>query len=163
MQWMSWGGTPFILRHAPKPNLMKHSTSMPMMPLSLWNHEEQTHVACSAWIGLSLGANAASFLAKRSTECWLEMIVGLCDDIWYHPGQIIFATSHDRFPPNGGLFQGNPRKFQGNLGWWNIIIWPGYHPKKTVVSRAAYNSTSHPGCSKTLSETYLFIRPFITP
>ena len=22
--------------------------------------------------------------------------------------------------------KGNPRKFQGNLGWWNIIIWPDY-------------------------------------
>ena len=31
-------------------------------------------------------------------------------------GQII-ATSHDRFPPNGGDCKGNPRKFQGNLGW----------------------------------------------
>ena len=37
-------------------------------------------------------------------------------------GQII-ATSHDRFPPNGGLVREIPL-FQGNLGWWNIIIWP---------------------------------------
>ena len=36
-------------------------------------------------------------------------------------GQII-ATSHDRFPPNGGLVTEIPL-FQGNLGWWNIIIW----------------------------------------
>ncbi len=34
-------------------------------------------------------------------------------------GQII-ATSHDRFPPNGGLVREIPL-FQGNLGWWNII------------------------------------------
>ena len=37
-------------------------------------------------------------------------------------GQII-ATSHDRFPPNGGLVRDIPL-FQGNLGWWTIIIRP---------------------------------------
>ena len=36
-------------------------------------------------------------------------------------GQII-ATSHD-ITPNGGLVIEIPL-FQGNLGWWNIIIWP---------------------------------------
>ncbi len=35
-------------------------------------------------------------------------------------GQII-ATSHD-LTPNGGLVREIPL-FQGNLGWWNIIIW----------------------------------------
>ena len=36
-------------------------------------------------------------------------------------GQII-ATSHD-LTPNGGLVREIPL-FQGNLGWWKIIIWP---------------------------------------
>ena len=36
-------------------------------------------------------------------------------------GQSI-ATSHD-LTPNGGLVREIPL-FQGNLGWWNIIIWP---------------------------------------
>ena len=36
-------------------------------------------------------------------------------------GQII-ATSHD-LTPNGGLVR-EILLFQGNLGWWNIIIWP---------------------------------------
>ncbi len=36
-------------------------------------------------------------------------------------GQII-ATSHD-LTPNGGLVR-EITLFQGNLGWWNIIIWP---------------------------------------
>ena len=36
-------------------------------------------------------------------------------------GQII-ATSHD-LTPNGGLVREIPL-FQGNLSWWNIIIWP---------------------------------------
>ena len=39
----------------------------------------------------------------------------------YISGQII-ATSHD-LTPNGGLVREIPL-FQGNLGWWNIIIWP---------------------------------------
>ena len=38
----------------------------------------------------------------------------------YISGQII-ATSHD-LTPNGGLVREIPL-FQGNLGWWNIIIW----------------------------------------
>ena len=36
-------------------------------------------------------------------------------------GQII-ATWHD-LTPNGGLVAEIPL-FQGNLGWWDIIIWP---------------------------------------
>ncbi len=46
------------------------------------------------------------------------------DCIWLYKhksGQII-ATSHD-LTPNGGLVREFPL-FQGNLGWWNIIIWP---------------------------------------
>ncbi len=43
-------------------------------------------------------------------------------DRYIYPGQII-ATSHDRFSPNGALVREIPL-FQGNLGWWNIIIWP---------------------------------------
>ena len=36
-------------------------------------------------------------------------------------GQII-ATSHD-LTQHGGLASEIPL-FQGNLGWWNIMIWP---------------------------------------
>ena len=45
---------------------------------------------------------------------------------WCKPitsGQII-ATSHD-LTPNGGLVR-EIHLFQGNLGWWNIIIWPDH-------------------------------------
>ena len=48
-------------------------------------------------------------------------------DLWdwyiypHESGQII-ATSHD-LTPNGGLVREIPL-FQGNLGWWNIIILP---------------------------------------
>ncbi len=42
-------------------------------------------------------------------------------DFLQKSGQII-ATSHDP-SPNGGLVREIPL-FQGNLGWWNIIIWP---------------------------------------
>ena len=38
-------------------------------------------------------------------------------------GQII-ATSHN-LTPNGGLVREVPL-FQGNLGWWNILIWPDW-------------------------------------
>ena len=44
--------------------------------------------------------------------------------IYNKSGQII-ATSHD-LTPNGGLVREIPL-FQGNLGWWNIIIWPDFY------------------------------------
>ena len=28
------------------------------------------------------------------------------------------------FPQKVAFWKGNPRNFQGNLGWWNIILWP---------------------------------------
>ena len=40
----------------------------------------------------------------------------------YLSGQII-ATSHEFSPQNGGLGREIPL-FQGNLDWWNNIIWP---------------------------------------
>ena len=46
-------------------------------------------------------------------------------------GQII-ATSHD-LTPNGGLVREFPL-FQGNLGWWNIIIWPDPIEKENHLS-----------------------------
>ena len=39
-----------------------------------------------------------------------------------HVSDQIIATSHD-LTSNGGLVRDIPL-FQGNLGWWNIIIWP---------------------------------------
>ena len=48
----------------------------------------------------------------------------------YYSGQII-ATSHD-LTPNGGLVREIPL-FQGNLGWWNIIIWPDYWVVATQI------------------------------
>ncbi len=42
--------------------------------------------------------------------------------IWFIISGQIIATSHD-LTPNGGLVREIPL-FQGNLGWWNIIIWP---------------------------------------
>ena len=64
--------------------------------------------------------------AKRITNfgcsqtCW-DIFVGPLENNW--SGQII-ATSHD-LTPNGGLGR-VILLFQGNLGWWNIIIWPDW-------------------------------------
>ena len=64
-------------------------------------------------------------------------------------GQII-AASHD-LTPNGGLVREIPL-FQGNLGWWNIIIWPeGYekhlksmhfHPTREFETSSNSSSSS---------------------
>ena len=48
------------------------------------------------------------------------MLIATWHDVF---GQII-ATSHD-LTPNGGLVREIPL-FQGNLGWWNITIWPPF-------------------------------------
>ena len=50
---------------------------------------------------------------------------------WHISGQII-ATSHD-LTPNGGLVREIPL-FQGNLGWWNIIIWPDIWTRDSSMS-----------------------------
>ncbi len=50
-------------------------------------------------------------------------------------GQII-ATSHD-LTPNGGLAW-EILLFQGNLGWWNIIIWPDPWKVRLCLART-YN------------------------
>ena len=61
-------------------------------------------------------------------------------------GQII-ATSHD-LTPNGGLVREIPL-FQGNLGWWNIIIWPDPYMKYLGV-------TSHCVCPPSPQELQCF-------
>ena len=55
----------------------------------------------------------------------------VCCEMCYISGQII-ATSHD-LTPNGGLVREIPL-FQGNLGWWNIIIWPDISPENERMS-----------------------------
>ena len=50
--------------------------------------------------------------------CWVPQ---KWNSVKNQSGQII-ATSHDLIP-NGVLVREIPL-FQGNLGWWNIIIWP---------------------------------------
>ena len=50
---------------------------------------------------------------ERRFGIWIKNGIGC--------GQII-ATSHDRFPPNGGDCKGIPRKFQGNLGRGEILF-----------------------------------------
>ena len=42
------------------------------------------------------------------------------------------ATSHNRFPPKGSWGRELPL-FQGNLGWWNIILWPDSIKSKEIV------------------------------
>ena len=55
-------------------------------------------------------------------------------------GQII-ATSHD-LTPNGGLVREIPL-FQGNLGWWNIIIWPDTCTKKSWNKLSRFRTVWH--------------------
>ena len=73
-------------------------------------------------IGCLFGGEEMSVQKRQAeTPWWLEEsspTVKISASSWSN-----IATSHDRFPPNGGLVREIPL-FQGNLGWWNIIIWP---------------------------------------
>ncbi len=62
-------------------------------------------------------------------------------------GQII-ATSHD-LTPNGGLVR-ECSLFQGNLGWWNIIIWPDDYP---TLSKMAW--TRNPALKRSKKKTII--------
>ena len=89
------------------------------------------------WI-FSLTSGPKNSLGILMLSCWPECcgwkhrcLMGVqkmricgryCTDIL--SGQTI-ATSHD-LTRNGGLVRYIPL-FQGNLGWWNIIIWPEYY------------------------------------
>ena len=66
------------------------------------------------------------FMGKKPCRSIYRSPMDPGGDVWIgiytiHSGQII-ATSHD-LTPNGGLVREIPL-FQGNLGWWNNIIWP---------------------------------------
>ncbi len=69
------------------------------------------------WIFQDLFLNAKAVL-KFLHE---KLLLGFQAFYIFDSGQII-ATSHD-LTPNGGLVREIPL-FQGNPGWWNIIIWP---------------------------------------
>ena len=73
--------------------------------------------------------NLASFFLKGTVDdwnpAWKPVEVGGLAHYWQgfiHPSGQIIATSHD-LTPNCGLVKDIPL-FQGNLGWWNIIIRP---------------------------------------
>ena len=87
------------------------------------------HVAAKSWSALasrlresmSSGLEVLNFentkgmfAIKRAQKHFLLLLMG--------SGQII-ATSHDRFAPKWRLVREIPL-FQGNVGWWTIIIWP---------------------------------------
>ncbi len=78
-------------------------------------------------------------------HCWN---VGIQRSHFANKGCQIIATSHGSLTPNGGLVREIPL-FQGNLGWWNIIIWPDVSnlSTKQVVCFATQHSflqTIHP-------------------
>ena len=62
-----------------------------------------------------------TIIPQTSHEWHVWIILSFTGWLVHQSGQII-ATSHD-LTPNGGLVREIPL-FQGNLGWWNIIIWP---------------------------------------
>ena len=98
----------------------------------------------------SIKRNASALWNK---QVWQNINAAMPEDgyVVYDSGQII-ATSHD-LTPNGGLVREIPL-FQGNLGWWNIIIWPDDCPGLCFgwqfISNAMYMRSrfSESECSK---------------
>ena len=64
-----------------------------------------------------LGAGVLDQQGKKG-NAWMSQRVSK----WLMGSGQIIVTSHD-LTPDGGLVREIPL-FQGNLGWWNIIIWP---------------------------------------
>ncbi len=53
-------------------------------------------------------------------QACLQQVYLTAGKCWSNSSNLIWPFS----PQKVGFSKGNPRKFQGNLGWWNIIIWP---------------------------------------
>ena len=60
--------------------------------------------------------------------------------VWHTSGQII-ATSYN-LTPNGGLVREIPL-FQGNPGWWNIIIWPDTYLHLSIKVNHSWNGKTY--------------------
>ena len=103
-------------------------------------YRESTHIHTCEWKGiwktihgwhLSFPWIADDFLGSPWGFFWGSR--RSC--VTYFSGQII-TTSHD-LTPNGGLVREIPL-FQGNLGWWNIIIWPDFWKYEVEFILARY-------------------------
>ncbi len=70
-------------------------------------------------------------LSSSSRSIWDDNWTRSCGDRCSNLVKFV-ATSHDRFPPKGSWGRELPL-FQGNLGWWNIIIWPDPIKSKEIV------------------------------
>ncbi len=63
------------------------------------------------------------FICRRVGAAHLEELPGTRDPSGWRRGER--ARERSRWPhPKWWFSKGNPRLFQENLGWWNIIIWP---------------------------------------
>ena len=75
---------------------------------------------CSFCSGVKGGNKGLDWSKSRDPYLWFFRYLAWTDSPMTS-GQII-VTSHD-LTPNGGLVREIPL-FRGNLGWWNIIVWP---------------------------------------
>ena len=95
------------------------------------HHETATAMAPSRWSGGAPSETQRRWPDGGNRRNGGERIHGTMKRR-YIPGQII--TTSAEVTLNGGLVREIPL-FQGNLGWWNIIIWPDIwmFPKIGVV------------------------------
>ncbi len=73
-------------------------------------------------------------------------------------GQIV-ATSHD-LTRNGGLVRDFPL-FQGNLGWWNIMIWPDFMEYHKGFEHFEHCSSDEFAAICVMSGIYVRMIPFL--
>ncbi len=72
-------------------------------------------------------SQALSFLHSCSAA-WICFSIGLIYFNWLKTKPFgFFWSNYSDLTPNGDLVREIPL-FQGNLGWWNIIIWPDSWP-----------------------------------
>ena len=81
----------------------------------------------SIGIYLSLFTNLKPISSAIGWDLPLEILISRGAPLDSHHGQISSRPkTHDPAfgPQNVAFWKGNPRFFEGNLGWWNVIIWP---------------------------------------
>ena len=75
--------------------------------------------------GLGFHNHSGLLICTKGQQGTINLWDGICQLVKWS-GQIISAASHDRFhsPKWWWIVREFPGYFQGNLDWWNIVIWP---------------------------------------
>ena len=123
------------------------------------------------WVFPNIGVGPPNHPFVHRVFHYKPSILGAHPYFWKHPYGPLLVTrrwsipSHDSecqrtktrpiWPQKVAFWKGNPRNFQGNLAWWNIIIWSDFlvpFEKILATSNAVkfWNSQMYPALRRHL-------------